>query len=178
MWTSENRGRYSRDGLRYPSNLTDAEWAEVEPAIPPALSGGNKRTIDIGEVVNGVMYVPATGCQWRHPQGFTATQRGKRGACIDPHGFDAGKKINGRKRHIVVDMTGLMLHAIVHAADIQDRDGGMMLMATPFGLYPFLLKLYADGGHQRGAMITRCLGVSVRAAASRHWPGDLHAPLS
>jgi transposase len=41
-----------------------------------------------------------------------------------------------------------MLHAIVHAADIQDRDGGMMLMATLFGLYPFLLKLYADGGYQ------------------------------
>ncbi len=65
MWTSENRSRYSRDGLRYPSDLTDAEWAEVEPAIPPALPGGNKRTIDIREVVNGVMYVLATGCQWR-----------------------------------------------------------------------------------------------------------------
>jgi hypothetical protein len=41
-----------------------------------------------------------------------------------------------------------MLHAIVHAADIQDRDGGAMLMATLFGLFPFLLKLYADGGYQ------------------------------
>jgi len=41
-----------------------------------------------------------------------------------------------------------MLAAIVHAADIQDRDGGAMLMATLFGLYPFLLKLYADGGYQ------------------------------
>jgi transposase len=41
-----------------------------------------------------------------------------------------------------------MLHAIVHAADVQDRDGGVMLMATLFGLYPFLLKLYADGGYQ------------------------------
>jgi transposase len=41
-----------------------------------------------------------------------------------------------------------MLHAIVHAADIQDRDGGAMVMATMFGLYPFLLKLYADGGYQ------------------------------
>ena len=52
------------------------------------------------------------------------------------------------KRHILVDTTGLLLHAIVHAADIQDRDGGAMLMATLFGLYPFLLKLYADGGYQ------------------------------
>ncbi len=40
------------------------------------------------------------------------------------------------------------MHAIVHAADIQDRDGGVLLMGTLFGLYPFLLKLYADGGYQ------------------------------
>ncbi len=55
--------------------------------------------------------------------------------------YDAGKKIKGKKRYILVDSTGLMLHAIVHAADIQDRDGGTLLMATLFGLYPFLLKL-------------------------------------
>ena len=43
------------------------------------------------------------------------------------------------------------MHAIVHAADIQDRDGGVLLIATLFGLYPFLLKLYADGGYQGAA---------------------------
>ena len=72
----------------------------------------------------------------------------KKGACIDPAGYDAGKKIKSKKRHILVDTTGLMLHAVVHAADIQDRDGGAMVMATLFGLFPFLLKLYADGGYQ------------------------------
>jgi len=72
----------------------------------------------------------------------------KKGACVDPNGYDAGKKIKGKKRHILVDTTGLLMHAIVHAADIQDRDGGAMLMGTLFGLYPFLLKLYADGGYQ------------------------------
>jgi transposase len=45
--------------------LTDAEWAEVGPLIPPAKSGGNKRTVDIRQVVNGVMYILSTGCQWR-----------------------------------------------------------------------------------------------------------------
>ena len=40
------------------------------------------------------------------------------------------------------------MHPVIHAADIQDRDGGVLLMATLFGLYPFLLKLYADGGYQ------------------------------
>ena len=67
---------------------------------------------------------------------------------VDPHGYDAGKKINGKKRHVLVDTQGLLLHAIVHAADVQDRDGGVLLMGTIFGLYPFLLKLYADGGYQ------------------------------
>ena len=75
-------------------------------------------------------------------------ERGKRGPAIDPSGYDAGKKIKGKKRHILVDTQGLLMHAIVHAADIQDRDGGALLMASLFGVFPFLLKLYADGGYQ------------------------------
>jgi transposase len=59
-----------------------------------------------------------------------------------------GKKIKGTKRHVLVDTQGLLLQAIVIAADIQDRDGGAMLSATLFGLFPFLLKLYANGGYQ------------------------------
>src|SRR6202451_271122 len=65
MWTNENRGRYDRSKLRYPSDLTDDEWAYVEPLIPPAKRGGNKRTVDLREVMNGIMYVLSTGCQWR-----------------------------------------------------------------------------------------------------------------
>jgi transposase len=64
MWTEDNRARYDRSRLRYESDLTDAEWAEVEPLIPPAKPGGNKRTVNIREVVNGVMYILSTGCQW------------------------------------------------------------------------------------------------------------------
>jgi transposase len=65
MWTSENRGRYDRSQLRYPSDLTDAEWAHVEPLIPPARRGGNRRHVVEREVVNGLMYILSTGCQWR-----------------------------------------------------------------------------------------------------------------
>ena len=65
MWTSKNRGRYDRSGLRYPSDLTDEEWALVEPLIPPAKRGGNRRTVSVREVVNGLMYVLSSGCQWR-----------------------------------------------------------------------------------------------------------------
>jgi transposase len=61
----QNRKRYDRSRLRYPSDLTDEEWAYVAPLIPPAKRGGNKRTVDIREVMNGVMYVLGTGCQWR-----------------------------------------------------------------------------------------------------------------
>ena len=65
MWTSKNRARYDRSKLRYPSDLTDAEWGLVEPLIPPGKTGGGKRTVNIREVVNGLMYILSTGCQWR-----------------------------------------------------------------------------------------------------------------
>jgi transposase len=65
MWTTKNRKRYDRSRLRYPSDLTDDEWALVAPLIPAAKPGGNKRTVDLREVMNGVMYVLSTGCQWR-----------------------------------------------------------------------------------------------------------------
>jgi transposase len=175
----------------------------ISPLTPPAKRGGNKRTVDLREVANGLMYILSTGCQWRaipkdlpprstlhdyldlwswdgtldrihfalYVQGRERAGREasptavvidsqsvksaeKRGRCINPHGFDAGKKIKGKKRHILVDAQGLLMHAIVHGADIQDRDGGVLLMATLFGLYPFLLKLYADGGYQGGQFKT------------------------
>src|SRR5947199_10453606 len=65
MWTVEQRQTHDRSGLRYPSDLTDAEWALVEPFIPPARRGGRRRTVDVREVLDGIFYVLATGCQWR-----------------------------------------------------------------------------------------------------------------
>jgi len=65
MWTTKNRRRYDRSRLRYPSDLTDDEWGHVERLIPSAKRGGNKRRVDVREVMNGIMYVLSTGCQWR-----------------------------------------------------------------------------------------------------------------
>jgi transposase len=65
MWTVENRARYDRSQLRYPSDLTDEEWAYAKAEIPRAKPGGNKRTVDVRQVMNGLMYVLSTGCQWR-----------------------------------------------------------------------------------------------------------------
>ena len=196
MWTPENRFRYDRDKLRYPSDLTDEEWSLVELLIPPAKHGGRKREVVVREVVNGVMYVLSTGCQWRYipkdlPPRSTvhdyltrwsydgtiekihhalyvqcremvgreasptacvidsqSVKSAEKGACIDPSGYDAGKRIKGKKRHILVDTLGLLLHAVVHPAHIQDRDGGVLLLSTLFGAYPFPLKLFADAGYQ------------------------------
>ena len=83
-----------------------------------------------------------------------------RGPAIDSSGYDAGKKIKGKKRHILVDTQGLLMHAIVHAADVQDRDGGALVMASLFGAFPFLVKLYADGGYQ---------GPEFQSAIKRIW---------
>ena len=66
MWTTENRQRYNRDKLRYPSDLTDDEWALAGPLIPPAKRGGRRRAVNERNVLNGIMYVLSTGCRWRY----------------------------------------------------------------------------------------------------------------
>src|SRR2546423_1099802 len=67
---------------------------------------------------------------------------------MDRIGWGGGKKIRAKKPPLLVDALGLLLHAFVPPADIQDRDGGILLLATLFGMYPFLKKLFADGGYQ------------------------------
>ena len=197
MWTSDNRAKYDRGKLRYPSDLTDDEWALVQPLIPPAKRGGRRREKSERELVNGIMYVLSTGCQWlyvpkdlppkstlhdyltrwnydgtlkkvhhtlyvkcreligREPsptagvidsQSVKSAEKG--GAHIDPHGYDAGKKIKGKKRHVLVDTVGLLLQVVVHPANVQDRDGGILVLSSLFGRFPFLAKLFADGGYQ------------------------------
>ena len=197
MWTEKNRAKYNRDHLRYPSDLTDSEWAEIEPLIPPAKKGGNKRTVNVRAVANGIMYILSTGCQWRYipkdlpprstlheyfswwswdgtldrihhalyikcrekaereasptacivdSQSVKSAEKG--GAGIDPCGFDAGKLIKGKKRHILVDTQGLLLNSVVTSADVQDRDGGILLLSTLFGMFPFLRKLFADSAYK------------------------------
>ena len=210
MWTKETRPLYNRSHLRYESDLTDAEWALVASLIPPAKYGGARRTVDIREVVNGLMYILSTSCQWRaipkdlpprstlhdyldrwdydgtlerihyalyvqcreqagreasptvaiiDSQSVKSAEKG--GRTIDPAGYDAGKNIKGKKRHLLVDAEGLVLQVIVHAADIQDRDGGVLLLTTLFGLFPFLRKLYADAGYQ-GAKFQNALKRTLR----------------
>ena len=72
--------------------------------------------------------------------------RAKRGSWLDPSGYDAGKKIKGRKRHILVDTLGLLLNVVVHPADVQDRDGASHLLRRARRMFPFIERIFADGG--------------------------------
>jgi transposase len=72
----------------------------------------------------------------------------ERGADSDPSGFDAGKQVKGKKRHVLVDTLGLVLQAIVHPANLQDRDGGVALLTALADRFPRLAKLFADGAYQ------------------------------
>jgi transposase len=73
MWTDDSRGKYERKGLRYPSDLTNEEWALVEPHLPPPRQRSRFASPDRREVLNAILYVLSTGCQWRAlPKGFPA----------------------------------------------------------------------------------------------------------
>src|SRR5580765_7159493 len=65
MWMPEHRRAAERSGLRYPSDLNDAEWALVAPLIPSSKRGGRPRSVDVREVLNAIFYVLWTGCQWK-----------------------------------------------------------------------------------------------------------------
>ena len=116
----------------YPSDLTDGQWKVLAPLLPTAKRGGRPRTVDLREVMNGILYVSdvdagggpchmASGGAWQTVYQYLRgwKHNGKSG----PRGYDAGKKVTGRKRHIIVDTIGLLLNVLVHPANIQDRDG-------------------------------------------------------
>src|ERR1700720_1747047 len=84
------------------------------------------------------------GCDHRQPERQGCS---KGGSWLDPSGYDAGKKIKGRKRHILVDTLGLLLNVVVHPADVQDRDGAFHLLGRARRLFPFIERIFADGGY-------------------------------
>jgi transposase len=85
----------------------------------------------------------------------------QKGGSMDPQGYDAGKKVTGRKRHILVDTLGLLLSVAVHPANIQDRDGAALVLDEKTrALWPFIVKIFADAGYQ-GARAAQAAAAST-----------------
>lgn len=176
----------------YPTDLTNEQWAILKPHLTKPRGQGSPRRVNLREVVNALLYLSRTGCQWRmlphdllpwqkvyyyfkqwRDDGTLERINGElrteirlsvdkdaepSAAIMDSQsvkttetsgmrGYDAGKKVNGIKRHLLVDTLGLVLAVVVLTANIQDRDGARTLLAKVKGKLPRLKKIWADGGY-------------------------------
>ena len=207
MWTKEARIQHAPREERYPSDVTDAEWAIIAPMIPPPRQGGRHRETNMRDVMNGAAYgmpmaavaeklsaalhrlqlllgmdalrrarshpphAASEGARGRGPRGkpdrrhyrYTSCEGDrKRGPQRDPVGYDAAKKTKGIKRNVIVDTIGLLLGIAVIPANIQDRDCAANLIRKTRRLFPWIAKIFADGGYAGGKLKAALEGQPVK----------------
>ena len=201
MWTPTTRRQHSRCGLRYETDLTDAEWAVMEPYLPPPCDCGRLWKRSFRDVFDAIFYVLRGWIAWRLlpndlPPKSTAfrwfatwrdnglfetinhhlvvadrdrvgreasptavvldSQSVKTTESGGPSGYDAGKKVKGRKRQVMVDTDGRGLILEPQPASVQDRDGAPIVLRLSRRSFPFVTKAFADSGYagERPAMAT------------------------
>jgi transposase len=189
MWTEITRAQYRREGPGYASDTRAAEWAQIASLLPAPSRLGRPRERDLRTIVDAILHLLWTGCQWRAlprefpPRttvqdyfyrwrddgtwqrigaalvarareaagrravpsvGIIDTQSAATTECGGPRGIDAGKRVKGRKRHIVTDTEGFVLAVRVHEANIQDPHGAVPLLRALRQSFPDLAHVFAD----------------------------------
>ena len=188
-----------RKTKRYPSDLTDEEWAKIEMVMPKPARSGRQRKVDLREVLNAIRYLARTGCGWRmlpkdfppwqtvywwfrrfvrlllfqtihdvalmldreragreaSPTGGVLDSQSVKAPAAKERGFDGGKKITGRKRHVAVDTEGRLLMINLTTADVSDSAGAQMILDAIRKRWPWLKHLFADGAYDRGQLMDK-----------------------